>query len=102
LALTSVSNERAVCRRTTAEAKYIQFRNDAYKAFLKVYHSTSFSSPPPPCYASPLAPSVRTRAFFPSKGRNEADHGMLGTANNEANAWALYKKAAAHSDAVGP
>ena len=40
-------------------------------------------------------PSVRTHAFFPSKGRNEADHGMLGTANNEASASALYKKAAA-------
>ena len=36
--LTSVSNERAVCRRTTAEAKDIQFGNDAYKAFPKVYH----------------------------------------------------------------
>ena len=41
----------------------------------------------------------RTHAFFPSKGRNEADRGMLGIANNEANAWALYKKAAAHGDA---
>jgi len=26
---------------------------------------------------------------------------MLGTANNEACAWALYKKAAAHGDAAG-
>ena len=36
--LTSVSNERAVCRRTTAEAKDIPFGNDAYKAFPKLYH----------------------------------------------------------------
>ena len=36
--LTSVSNERAVCRRTTAEAKDIQFGNEAYKAFTKLYH----------------------------------------------------------------
>ena len=55
-----------------------------------------------PCYPYWLAPSARTRAFFPAKDRNEADHGMLGTANNEANAWALYKKAAAHGDAAGP
>src|SRR5208337_5367468 len=34
-------------------------------------------------YFPVLLPSVgrtRTHAFFPSKGRNEADHGMLGTA----------------------
>ena len=37
----------------------------------------------------------RNPGFSPAKGRNEADHGMLGTANNKANAWALYKKAAA-------
>ena len=37
-ALTSVSNERAVCRRTAAEAKDIHFGNDAYKSFPTLYH----------------------------------------------------------------
>ena len=54
--LTSVSNESAVCRRTTAEAKDIQFGNDAYKSFPKLYHvfvlplshASSPSSPPLP------------------------------------------------------
>ena len=40
--LTSVSNERAVCRRTTAEAKDIHLENDPYKSSPKVYHCTSF------------------------------------------------------------
>src|SRR5208337_3182069 len=56
-------------------------------------HSTHH--PPPHATLTGSPPSIRTHAFFPSKGRNEADHGMLGTANNEASASALYKKAAA-------
>ena len=31
---------------------------------------------------SPSFQYLPTRPFFPSKGRNEADHGMLGTAHN--------------------
>ena len=37
--------------------------------------------------------------FFRSEGWNEADQGLLDTANNEASAWALYKKEAARGDA---
>ena len=55
--VTSVSSERAVCSRTTAEAKDIQFANEAYKAFPKLYHVFVLLSiprfprhPPPPCY----------------------------------------------------
>src|SRR5208337_1518306 len=65
LELTSVSNDSAVCRRTTAEAKDIQFRNDAYKTFLKVYHPTSFSSSPPPCYPYWLAPFHPNSCLLP-------------------------------------
>ena len=52
--LTSVSNERAVCRRTTAEAKDIQFRNDAYKSFPKLYHV--FNSPHIPASLPAMLP----------------------------------------------
>ncbi len=59
-ALTSVSNERAVCRRTTAEAKDIQFRNEAYKALTELYHvfrlPPILRPPPPPCYHSRRPP----------------------------------------------
>src|SRR5271166_3267573 len=66
--LTSVSNERAVCRRTTADAKDIQFRNDFYKDFPKLYHVFVLLSiprvlrhPPPPCYHSRM-PSERIQS----------------------------------------
>jgi hypothetical protein len=53
-ALTSVSNESAVCRRTTAEAKDIHVGNDAYKSFPKLYRvfrlTPILSHPPPSCY----------------------------------------------------
>jgi hypothetical protein len=35
--LTSVSNERAVCRRATAEVKDIPLENETYKSFPKLY-----------------------------------------------------------------
>src|SRR5208337_4682380 len=55
-ALTRVSNERAVCRRTTAEAKDIQFGNEAYKAFPKLYHVFVLPHIPAPLPAMLLFP----------------------------------------------
>src|SRR5271166_463064 len=54
--LTSVSNERAVCRRTTAEAKDIQFGNEAYKIF-----SETIPRPRLHPYSPPLATHQSTQ-----------------------------------------
>ena len=76
-ALTSVSNERAVCRRTTAEAKGIQFRNDAYKSFPKLYHV--FVLPP---ISSPS--SQLTALLTPSRLRCYRDSASLSSLDAQA------------------
>src|SRR5271166_4870421 len=67
--LTSVSNERAVCRRTTAEAKDIPFGNDAYKAFLNLSPARLLFTIAAALIASTLAPP----SFALEWGRVEID-----------------------------
>jgi hypothetical protein len=67
--LTIVSNERAVWRRATAEAKDISFGNDAYKSFPKLYHVFALlpiptpRHPPRPCCNSRM-PSLTAVAII--------------------------------------